>query len=474
VTERIPKGVLIAGAILVPLVLAFFAYSQPGYFSSQPYLEGLLLIELLIAAVWMYRQVFFPVTLIAFLFAGSSLPVGGGWTVARWIVLGVGALVGCVMILKDHRYHFGLFHVIAAFAILAAMVSSAVSRYQSFALLKALSLLLLFLYGGTGARLALAGREGRFFAGLLTGCEIFVGAMTACYLVGLEVMGNANSLGAVMGVVCAPVLLWGALVSDNPSVHRRRIAVYVICMGLVFFSRSRAGIVAALVACGLLCLASRKYKLFTVGLGAVTILIATTAIAKPEVFSNTVSSVTSMVVYKGKDPALGLFASRQTPWQAAVESINNHFWFGTGFGTTDNGQDVGERLNQFSTNPGVTAENGSSYLAILTWVGMMGVVPFLFLVLALVAMVSRTLRWMFRTASLSHPAIPLAMVMVAGLIHAGFEDWLFAPGYYLCVFFWSMAFAFADVAPSAALSRLATVWGSRPVGQRVADIAASR
>ena len=36
------------------------------------------------------------------------------------------------------------------------------------------------------------------------------------------------------------------------------------------------------------------------------------------------------------------------------------------------------------------------------------------------------------------------MVMVAGLLHAGFEDWLFAPGYYLCVFFWSMAFVFVD------------------------------
>jgi hypothetical protein len=28
-----------------------------------------------------------------------------------------------------------------------------------------------------------------------------------------------------------------------------------------------------------------------------------------------------------------------------------------------------------------------------------------------------------------------------------FEDWLFAPGYYLCVFFWSLAFVLVDVAP---------------------------
>jgi hypothetical protein len=28
-----------------------------------------------------------------------------------------------------------------------------------------------------------------------------------------------------------------------------------------------------------------------------------------------------------------------------------------------------------------------------------------------------------------------------------FEDWLFAVGYYLCVFFWSCAFALVDLAP---------------------------
>jgi hypothetical protein len=37
--------------------------------------------------------------------------------------------------------------------------------------------------------------------------------------------------------------------------------------------------------------------------------------------------------------------------------------------------------------------------------------------------------------------------MAAGLVHAGFEDWLFAVGYYLCVFFWTLAFMFVDVLP---------------------------
>jgi len=57
--------------------------------------------------------------------------------------------------------------------------------------------------------------------------------------------------------------------------------------------------------------------------------------------------------------------------------------------------------------------------------------------------------WMKRTANPRHYSIPLAMAVLAGLVHAIFEDWLFAPGYYLCVYFWFLAFLLDDVAPAA-------------------------
>jgi hypothetical protein len=76
VIERIPKGVLLGGVILAPAFLALLAYAQPGYFTSLNYLGGLLILELICAALWMYRQVFFPLILIAFLFAGTGLAVG--------------------------------------------------------------------------------------------------------------------------------------------------------------------------------------------------------------------------------------------------------------------------------------------------------------------------------------------------------------------------------------------------------------
>jgi len=88
----------------------------------------------------------------------------------------------------------------------------------------------------------------------------------------------------------------------------------------------------------------------------------------------------------------------------------------------------------------------------------------------------RVIRWMHRTALPSHPAVPLAILMVAGLVHAAFEDWLFAPGYYLCLFYWCMAFVFVDQGTIlfAADARSFVVRSGRTMRQHFDPVAASR
>jgi hypothetical protein len=49
------------------------------------------------------------------------------------------------------------------------------------------------------------------------------------------------------------------------------------------------------------------------------------------------------------------------------------------------------------------------------------------------------------TGSAFLPAIPAAAVVLAGLVEAGFEDGLFAVGYYLCVLVWALAFILVDL-----------------------------
>src|SRR5215469_11974759 len=393
VTERMPKILLAGAAVLGPLVLAYLAYSRPGYFTSQTYIGGILVLELVIAAACFYRRIFFPVVIVSFLLAGVDLPVGLGWTTARWIFLGAGAAVGALLVLKEQNLRFGLFHSIVGFTVLSAFISAAVSHYPNFALLKASSLFILFVYCATGVRLTVTGRENRFFNGLLLGCETFVAAIAAFHVVGIEAMGNPNSLGAAMGVVAAPILLWGAMLDENPLVRRRRWILYFICLYLLFLSHSRASMAAAALSFGVLTLSLRKYRLLALGFVAVFLLAGVIAIFKPEFFSRKVESLTTDVVYKGGDRERGMLASRASPWQAAVETIQNHFWFGTGFGTTDTGGDASEHLGRLASSSDMNAENGSSYLAITSWVGMAGVVPFLFLLFALLVKMMRTIVW---------------------------------------------------------------------------------
>jgi len=459
VTDRISKAVMVSVALVLFLpILIYAAYARPILFNATN-VGALAALECLIAAICLYRKVFFPLVMISFLFAGSNLPVGGMWIAGRWVALAVGAVVGSLIMLKQRGHRFSQFHAFAMFAILAATVSAAVSHYQNFAILKVLSLFLLFLYAGTGARLAVSGRENRFFQGLLTACEIFVGGMTVSYGVGVEAMGNPNSLGAVMGVVAAPILLWGSLLEEGSFAQRRRQALYLLSMILVFYSHSRAGMGAAFLSSAVLCLALRQFKLLGKGVVILLIIVASSAIFAPETFSRTVSDLTSSVIYKGRDE--GIFASRKTPWGGVMQSIHNHFWFGSGFGTTDTGQDASAQLDKyggFATPEGVTSENGSSYLSILSWVGVLGVVPFALLILTLLGKIIQSVLWMLRTANPVHPAVPLAIVLLAGLIHAVFEDWLFAVGYYLCVFFWSFAFVLVDVAPNVSFPRFTEKW----------------
>lgn len=457
-TERLPKLAVTVGMMLSMPVLLYFAYFRPGYFNNPVLLGVFLAAEALFVGAWLYRRIFLPVVLLAFLFAGIDLPLGGIWVAGRWFFLAIGAAIGSFILLKERNHQFRLFHGFAILAATAALISAAVSRYPTFALLKAVSILLLFLYGGTGARLAASGRENRFVRGLVLGCEMFTGAMGFFYLVGREAMGNPNSLGAIMSVFAAPILLWSALIDDTPVIHHRRMLLFGVAAYLLWHSHSRAGLLAAFVTCSLLCLCLRKYRLFAHGIVVLLIFLTAAAIFDPDAFWATLRSTKNTVVYKDRDASLGMLSSRQTPWEHAMRSINKHLWFGSGFGTTDNGVDASAHLSKFSTIEGVTSENGSSYLSILSWVGIIGFAPFALLLLSLLAKVVRTCLWMLNTTSPHHLAVPLAMVIFAGLIHASFEDWLFAPGYYLCVFFWSMAFILTDYAPWAPLPSLSQPW----------------
>jgi O-antigen ligase len=449
-SERLSSFFLLLMLVISCLFAMYAVVFRPAYFSNSDELATLLFLQVLLAAIWNYRSRFFPLLLAVFLWAGMALPLNVAWTSGRWIVLAVGAFVGLIVYATDPRYSFATFHLVALFCVVAAVVSAAASAYPKLALLKATSLLLLFLYGSTGARLAAMGRESIFFSKLLLGCELLVYLTAISYLIfRSEIFGNPNSLGAVMGVAVVPVLLWGILVSERPTTRWRLTIAFALALLLLFSSYARAGIAAAVVSCILLCAALRRYGLLLKGAGVALALAAFVAAVVP-LHQQPSDSLTSAFVYKGRRED-GILASRRPIWDETVSAIQEHAWLGSGFGTSPTSMEVVQRPESFESLREATREHGNSYLAITEWVGLAGDVPFFALVILTAVNAGRALVQTRRTRNVLSPALPLAGVLAAGLVHAAFEDWLFAPGYYLCVFFWTLAFIMVDVLAGSAL-----------------------
>jgi O-antigen ligase len=451
--EHFAKLFLPAAVVACSLIGVYIAVFRSGYLNSD-YLGALIFFWVLLAALWNYRQRFLLLLMLVFLWAGTEIPLNGIWTSGRWFVLAIGAMAGVVAYMKDRQHYFGAFHLVAGFCVLMALVSAIVSTYQEIAILKSLSLFLLFLYAASGGRLAFLNREKRFFQGLLLVVELTVYIAAVSYFVfGFGLFGNPNSLGAVMGVVGAPLLLWGILTSGKAS-RRRRIFAFALCLLLLFFSQARAGILAGIVVCFLACWTLHRYRLLIQG-SAMGLLLAIIAIvvtpAQPGQIDMPVrpvdSSLMSLFLYKGKTES-GVLSSRKSPWDDTISVIQEHPWFGSGFGTTI-GNDVGNvRVGMYSSSSVTGREHGNSYLAITESVGLLGLIPFLTLVLLLLINLRRVLAWLRRTQDPYQFAVPVALVLTAGLIDAFFEDWLFAVGYYLCVFFWVLAFLLMDIIDS--------------------------
>lgn len=453
--NRYSKFIVPAAILAAGLMAGYVALYRPGYLSSSYYLGGLIFLQVLLAMVWKYEQRFFPFLVVVFLWAGMSVPFSGVWTAGRWVVLAVGAMVGFALYMRSSHPRFSTFHMVAMFSVLAALVSAAVSSFAGLSFMKAVSLLLLFLYASTGARLALSGRAEKFFPRLLFFVEIVVYLSAVAYLfLRRPIYGNPNSMGAIMGVVAVPLLFWGVLTVEGKVMHRRMIFALVLGVGLVFFSQARSGILAAVVSCCLTCVALRRYRLLIQGAVAFVCVATFFLVLIPSEQMLDMpnrqeeSSLTDTLLYKGHESE-GVLGSRLTPWDETVTVIQEHPWFGSGFGTSLNtGQeDIG--VGQYSTVTAANHEHGNSYLAAMEGVGLLGVLPFFTLVLMLALKVGRVFTWLRQTSNFRHHAVPVAMVLAAGLVHAGFEDWLFAVGYYLCVFFWVLAFAFLDMLPAA-------------------------
>lgn len=426
---------------------------RPGYFATASGLATLIGAEVLLAVACNFQKAFFPAVLVCFLIAGTALPFRNELLQARWVILGIGAVLGIAVSLRTHLQRFNVFHLVALFCVLSAFVSSLVSAYPGESRLKAISLFLLFVYVATGARTSVTRDAERLFRSLLRGAEALLIATAVLYLgFRWEFLGNPNSLGAVMAVMILPLLLWGYLTANSRR-ERLRIGVeLLVALLLLFSSFARASIAASVISCILVCWTAREFRLLTKGIVAAGILAFCVVLFVPRHAEapkwDKNESITTVFLYKGKQED-GFLGSRRGVWQKTWDVIREKPWFGSGFGTSHVDRDM-TRLEyaQHHFDSWVIREHGNSYLAIAEWTGLLGVVPFFALVVLVGSNAVKILIFVRRTHHLSSPALPAAAIAISGLVHATFEDWMFAVGYYVCVFFWANAFILNDLVPA--------------------------
>jgi O-antigen ligase len=432
------------------LSLVVLVQRSPDLFTNTTYLGAALAFEIALVSLSRFEEAFFPLMIGTFLWAGSSVPYWSVGNSLRWFFLAVGAVAGFIIWIKrPQTRHFGAFHLVAFLCVLSALVSTLVSEVPKIALLKVASLFLLFLYTSAGARVAAIGREDKFLGSLVLVCEVLVYLSAICYFIfGFKFFGNPNALGAFVGVVAVPLLLWGAIVAESRGRRQRRFAALAICGLLLYAANSRASILSAVAVILFVTIALHRQRLLLQFAFVSVFFIAAMAVINPFHLDELASTLTGRVVYKEQGKYKGVFGSRLSPWSETLAVVKRHPWFGSGFGTSELG---GLRRDNASssvyTTEGTNREHGNSYLALAEYMGILGAVPFVVLLLMLLLVLARIYVWMRRTRNPYHYAIPFALVALAGLVHAFFEDWLFAVGSYLCVFFWVSAFLLVDLVP---------------------------
>ena len=179
------------------------------------------------------------------------------------------------------------------------------------------------------------------------------------------------------------------------------------------------------------------------------------AVVNPSQMDELVSSFTGRVIYKAGGSHPGVFGSRLSPWADTLSVVKRRPWFGSGFGTSELGDlrpDIGS--SSVYTMEGTNREHGNSYLALAEYMGLLGACPLWSCFLCWFGC------WFESADGCVEPGIRTTiafhwhLVAIAGLVHACFEDWLFAVGSYLCLFFWVSVFLLMDLAPELRAERL--------------------
>jgi len=241
--------------------------------------------------------------------------------------------------------------------------------------------------------------------------------------------GDANSLGAFIGLA-VPFLLFAMVRRVEPSLLKRALAgsVFLAALAFLLASHSRAGIGAAMLACG--------WWLFFSSRRAVAVLLVGGAVAALVVavyFPSNFNWVEQQYILKKRNSVL---QSRDALWRKSLASVKESPFLGAGFGISP-GVSQGWPISAQTGKWG--REKGNSYLAVA---GEVGLIEALLLLLPVAWILLRAARWLsehrrkHERAFEFWTALAVSSCLIGGLTDAFAEAWLTAPGFFCTIIFW--------------------------------------
>ena len=284
----------------------------------------------------------------------------------------------------------------------------------------------------TGEEIALYRRK--ILSGILMICVLLGLGSFVCYFLGVNYMGNqadgsaildyqgsAGGFGGLMtqsialGFVCGLgilALLYRALLQEKESRIWYFIVIGILAI-TILFSASRSALLSTIVG-GLVMLYEMNKKngrFIPVLLGLVIVGMLSFPIWE--------KITVGLVNKNAANVELGAFGSRTLQWTARVSEFSSSPVCGIGFASVDKRLDV--------VGPGGVVEPGSSWLAILSMTGIIGLILFFFIL--------KKPFQLLNTEPIPYNALMLGLLVFI-LTHMIAEGYIFAGGSPLCFIAW--------------------------------------
>jgi O-antigen ligase len=398
------------------------------------------------------RNKLVSIIILTLALGGSSLGTIRGVALnARWVFLGLAAVVGVDHLLRRGRGGWSFPNLVVLLWGVLAMVSSTYAiRDPEFAFDKSISVFLL----GAACLLYV---QGRFLspADLESAAET-LGKLTAAFIavnfvllfssigyLGGRYRGiteNPNTLGGFFTINMAPMLfLFFRTLEQHRGLRHPRVLLYgcftVGSLGLLLLSGSRAGVLGAFVASAIyLFVAQRRY--FVLAMASLVPVVATLLLLMPagpvevpEEHGPEVDLAIQLQERLLQADASGRFEA----WDLAFEKIRERPLLGTGWGTTRFIFGEYQARHYFLRHTGTHVHN--SYLELAMELGVPLAALFVVMLLYVVTRGTRVIRQLHAHRDRAVMGALLG-AMVGGMTGAFWESWLIAAGSFGAFQFW--------------------------------------